>query len=137
MTLTHKATVLVVEDDTNTRDMIVLLLAGKGYRVLSAENAIAALTLLESTKPDLIVLALWIVVILIEYQVNLRSGQQGMFSGISLPQLVVYLLGLAALFWFGKAQCCIFIFWTLLTVVGILFDAALRASWRLKYRWSS
>jgi signal transduction histidine kinase len=35
--------------------MIVFLLAGEGYRVLSAEDATAALALLESTGPDLII----------------------------------------------------------------------------------
>jgi two-component system sensor histidine kinase/response regulator len=55
MTVTHEATILVVEDDTSTRDMIVFLLADEGYRVLAAQNAMAALTLLESTKPDLII----------------------------------------------------------------------------------
>jgi signal transduction histidine kinase len=55
MTVRRGATILVVEDDTSTREMIVFLLEGEGYRVLSAEHAMAALTLLESKRPDLIV----------------------------------------------------------------------------------
>ena len=55
MPVMREATILVVEDDTSTREMIVFLLRGEGYDVLAAENAMAALTLLESTRPDLIV----------------------------------------------------------------------------------
>jgi two-component system sensor histidine kinase/response regulator len=55
MTVTQSATILVVEDDTSTREMIVFLLTGVGYHVLSAKHAGAALNLLESTTPDLII----------------------------------------------------------------------------------
>ncbi len=55
MTVTYSATILIVEDDTSTREMVVFLLADEGYRVLSAKHAIAALTLLEGTRPDLII----------------------------------------------------------------------------------
>ena len=52
------AQILVVEDDSPTRDLMCRTLVGAGHRVLEAENGRGALDLLQHEKPDLIVLDL-------------------------------------------------------------------------------
>ncbi len=48
--------VLVVEDDDSIRDYLQLALEDAGYDVIAAPNGAAALTLLDTTQPDLILL---------------------------------------------------------------------------------
>lgn len=48
--------ILVVDDDAPSVKMISFLLREEGYQVLSADNGIAALELLEREPPDLVVL---------------------------------------------------------------------------------
>lgn len=48
-------TVLVVEDHDDTRQVVARLLQGDGYRVLTASGAVEALTLLEQTRPSLVI----------------------------------------------------------------------------------
>jgi CheY-like chemotaxis protein len=43
--------VLIVDDDEGIRDALSQVLSDEGYRVLSAENGIAALTILRSADP--------------------------------------------------------------------------------------
>ncbi len=49
-------TILVVEDDTNQRDLYEEELAGEGYRVFSAGDGRAALQKVREHSPDLVVL---------------------------------------------------------------------------------
>jgi CheY-like chemotaxis protein len=52
-------TILIVEDDTATREALGLILAGQGFSVLGAANGQEALGLLRSgPRPDLILLDL-------------------------------------------------------------------------------
>ena len=48
--------VLVMDDDREARELLALLLEANGLRVLQASNGFEALSLLESTKPHLILL---------------------------------------------------------------------------------
>lgn len=50
------ATVLVVDDDSKTADMLRRTLIYEGYRVLKAANGVEALSLIRDFRPDLIVL---------------------------------------------------------------------------------
>ena len=49
-------TILVVEDSTTTRKVIVRILVDGGYSVLEAENGMAAFAQLSETKPDMMLL---------------------------------------------------------------------------------
>ncbi len=49
-------TVLVVDDDPDILDVVVDLLSGEGYRVLSASNGVDALKALHNEQPCLILL---------------------------------------------------------------------------------
>jgi CheY-like chemotaxis protein len=50
--------ILLVEDDDDVRQSMVELLEGEGHRVVAVDGGRAALTLLESTRPWLILLDL-------------------------------------------------------------------------------
>jgi DNA-binding response OmpR family regulator len=50
------ATILVVDDDPQARKPLVRLLEMEGYRVVSAENAVAAMAAAIACRPDLILL---------------------------------------------------------------------------------
>ena len=54
--MTH--TILIVEDDLTTRDYLRDILTDKGYSVYSAASGTKAISLLEKTQPDLILLDL-------------------------------------------------------------------------------
>jgi two-component system, chemotaxis family, chemotaxis protein CheY len=49
------ASVLVVEDDADSREMLIVVLGEQGFKVTGAEDGRAALDLIESTRPDLII----------------------------------------------------------------------------------
>ncbi|MFP5262322.1 MAG: response regulator [Blastocatellia bacterium] len=49
------ASVLVVEDDAGSREMLLTVLGGQGLKVTGAEDGRAALELLASMRPDLII----------------------------------------------------------------------------------
>ncbi|HEX8088988.1 MAG TPA: response regulator [Blastocatellia bacterium] len=49
------ASVLVVEDNADAREMLLLVLAEQGFTVTGAEDGSAALKLIESRLPDLII----------------------------------------------------------------------------------
>ncbi len=49
-------TILAVDDERDITEMLTLLLESEGYRVLTASGGAEALSLLESEKPDLILL---------------------------------------------------------------------------------
>lgn len=51
-------TVLVAEDSEMNRHVLATLLKRKGYEVVEAENGAEALALLESARPDLVLLDL-------------------------------------------------------------------------------
>jgi two-component system, chemotaxis family, chemotaxis protein CheY len=53
-----RRTVLVVEDDSDLRTVYSVALKGAGFHVLDTGDGIAALTLIENTPPDAIVLDL-------------------------------------------------------------------------------
>lgn len=55
MSMEHRATILVVEDDPSMLEILVFLLEDEGYNVLSASSGKAALDLMEKHKPHLIV----------------------------------------------------------------------------------
>lgn len=54
-TTAPRATVLVVEDDPNIREIVAMILHDEGYRVLRAEEGTAALALVQQERPALIV----------------------------------------------------------------------------------
>ena len=56
--LNPQATILVVEDSPDVRELLVSLLTRSGYAVNSAPNGQAALELLAAQRPDLILLDL-------------------------------------------------------------------------------
>jgi CheY-like chemotaxis protein len=49
------ATILIVDDDVNTRELLKLHLSSAGYEVQAAEDAIAAGYIVLRTPPDLII----------------------------------------------------------------------------------
>jgi CheY-like chemotaxis protein len=49
------ASVLVVEDNSDLREMLLIVLGEQGFKVTGAGDGRAALELLESTRPDLII----------------------------------------------------------------------------------
>ncbi len=51
-----KKTIMVVDDNPDIVAIVKTILEGKGYNVLSASSGAQLLNLLESTKPDLIIL---------------------------------------------------------------------------------
>jgi DNA-binding response OmpR family regulator len=53
-------TVLVVEDDRPLREFFATTLAIAGYRVIQADDGVAALRLVEADPPDLVVLDLYL-----------------------------------------------------------------------------
>lgn len=54
-TTTPRATILVVEDDPNIREIVAMILGDEGYRVLQAGDGAAALSLVQQEGLDLIV----------------------------------------------------------------------------------
>jgi len=52
------AAILIIEDDRNQRLLLEEELAGEGYTILTAASGTEALTILERTMPDLVVLDL-------------------------------------------------------------------------------
>jgi CheY-like chemotaxis protein len=56
--LSTKGTVLVIEDNLNSRDLISRYLEKEGYRVLTADNGIDGLELARKNRPDIITLDL-------------------------------------------------------------------------------
>jgi CheY-like chemotaxis protein len=50
--------ILVVDDDRDLRDLLAAVLSSAGYDVLTAENGAAALSVLRTVLPDLIILDL-------------------------------------------------------------------------------
>jgi two-component system alkaline phosphatase synthesis response regulator PhoP len=50
-----KSTILVVEDDTDTREILEYALKSEGFDVVAADNGVCALRALESCQPELIV----------------------------------------------------------------------------------
>lgn len=53
----HRGTVLVAEDDPDTRGVVMETLAPLGYHLLEANSGLEALALLQQTIPDLILLS--------------------------------------------------------------------------------
>lgn len=58
MSSTNIATILVVEDDTATREMYRQALAASGYRTITAADGLGALRFIEGDRPDVVVLDL-------------------------------------------------------------------------------
>ena len=58
MSSADASTILVVDDDTHIRDLVCEVLDLEGYRVRGATDGRAALDLLETWRPDLILLDL-------------------------------------------------------------------------------
>ena len=56
--LSHVASVLVVEDHADLREMLAVLLESEGYEVQTAGNGVEALTLLAQVRPSVILLDL-------------------------------------------------------------------------------
>lgn len=54
--MSDKKTILYVEDNPDNRSLIRRVLEAEGYAVLEAPQASAALALLETTRPDLILM---------------------------------------------------------------------------------
>jgi CheY-like chemotaxis protein len=50
--------ILVVDDDRDLRELLAAVLSSAGYEVLTAENGAAALSILRTVLPDLIILDL-------------------------------------------------------------------------------
>jgi CheY-like chemotaxis protein len=56
--LKKRRTVLVVDDDRDLRELLAAVLSSAGYEVLTAENGAAALSVLRTVLPELIILDL-------------------------------------------------------------------------------
>ena len=56
MTEARAARILVVEDDDGIRDLVDLVLSSAGYEVLTASDGAAALQLVGTVHPDLVLL---------------------------------------------------------------------------------
>src|SRR5262245_37826113 len=54
--VTRAARVLVVEDDDSIRELVEVILSGAGYEVLTASDGAAALQVVGSAPPDLVLL---------------------------------------------------------------------------------
>ena len=52
----HNATILYVEDNVDNRTLVRRVLTAEGYSIIEAVNANQALEILESTKPNLILM---------------------------------------------------------------------------------
>jgi len=50
-----KASILIVEDNADAREMLALFLRDKGYALACAEDGKQALDMIQSSKPDLII----------------------------------------------------------------------------------
>jgi len=53
-----KPTILIAEDNADSREMMQLMLEAKGYQVVSAENGIRALEVAVRSRPDLLLIDL-------------------------------------------------------------------------------
>ena len=58
MNLIRKKNVLIIEDDTNTADLVALYLQREGFQALTANDGEQGLALAERYRPDLVVLDL-------------------------------------------------------------------------------
>jgi DNA-binding response OmpR family regulator len=54
--MTSSATILIVDDDVQSRDSLALLLRNEGYSTRSAANGKESLAIVEQSPPDLILL---------------------------------------------------------------------------------
>ena len=54
--MTRAARVLIVEDDDGIRDLVDLVLSSAGYEILTATDGAAALQVVGTTHPDLVLL---------------------------------------------------------------------------------
>jgi DNA-binding response OmpR family regulator len=54
--MTHSATILVVDDESGSREALAVLLQDEGYSTLSAANGKEALAIVAQNPPDLILL---------------------------------------------------------------------------------
>jgi two-component system chemotaxis response regulator CheY len=54
--MTRPPCILVVEDDDSIRDLVDLVLSGAGYEVLTATDGAAALQVVRTARPDLVLL---------------------------------------------------------------------------------
>lgn len=52
--MTAKARILVVEDETDIRELLEIVLMSRGYQVATAENGRIGLDVLQSFRPDLV-----------------------------------------------------------------------------------
>ena len=52
--MTAKARILVVEDETDIRELLEIVLMSRGYQVATAENGRVGLNILQSFRPDLV-----------------------------------------------------------------------------------
>lgn len=48
-------TILVIEDDPSVRTLLDKSLSAKGYRIVAADDGLSGLTVLEESRPDLII----------------------------------------------------------------------------------
>lgn len=77
--------ILVVDDEEDIRDLVGFCLEKEGYEVTMAENGTEALSVFESTKPDLIVT-----------DINMPGGDDGWVFlanldklGVALPPVII------------------------------------------------
>ena len=56
--VTRDKTVLIIEDDANTADLVALYLRREGFQALTANNGAQGLALAERYRPDLVILDL-------------------------------------------------------------------------------
>ena len=77
MVRTREGTILVVEDDADTRDLLQWILQQEGFEVVTAENGAVALRSLESTKPDLILTDLMMPLVTGEVLIKTLKKRQG------------------------------------------------------------
>jgi CheY-like chemotaxis protein len=84
--MTRRPTILLVEDDPETRDMMEAWLNASGYRVCTASNGRQALEVLQNEVPCAMVVDLMMPVM---DGAELRRHQQGMPAVASVPFILL------------------------------------------------
>ena len=51
-----RPTILVIDDEKSVRDLVSIIIASRGYHVASAEDAVEGMKLIETLRPDLVLM---------------------------------------------------------------------------------
>ena len=80
------------------------------------------------TQRDLFILIIWAVTAVVGYQVTMKAAQGGR---VDSSGLIVFLIFYAIVLWFLNLPAALFIFASLLTIIGILFNGLLHGAWAM------